>query len=65
MMEDDDGTPNVQVIEEDDDEFNNIYEHRCNAKDRMATTVSPSILFEKSPLNNSSFNELLVGPGQS
>lgn len=31
----------------------------------MATTVSPSLLFEKSPMNNSSFSELLVGPGQS
>ena len=59
----DDATPNVQVIEEDDDEFNNIYEHRKGAKDRMATTLSASILFEKSPLNNSSFNELLVGSG--
>lgn len=61
----DDGTPNVQVIEEDDDDFNNIYEHRKVAKDRMAESVSASLWFEKSPLNNSSFNELLVGAGES
>ena len=62
---DDDGTPKVQVVEEDDDDFNNIYEHRQVAKDRMASTVSTSLWFEKSPLNNSSFNELLVGAGES
>lgn len=65
--EEDDGTPQVQVIDEATDQsFNDIYEHRKGAKERSMNTNSELLVFpERSPMNCSSFVDLLVGPGES
>lgn len=56
-----DGTPLVEVIDESNIDFQDIYEHRSTAKQQSQA----SIFFETNPLNNSSFSGLLLGPGQS
>ena len=52
---------------ENDESFNSIYEHRKGAKDRSINANSELTGFsnERGPMNNSSFQDLLVQPGES
>lgn len=52
---------------ENDESFNSIYEHRKGAKDRSINANSELLGFsnERGPMNNSSFQDLLVQPGES
>ena len=57
---DDDGTPKVINVPSND--FDSLYEHRRAAKDR---SVTESLYFDRNPMNNSSFHNLLIGEGES
>lgn len=55
---DDDGTPEVQVVIEAEETFEDIYEHRRDAKDRSASYFGAAIFDTCGPLNASSFGDL-------
>ena len=51
---------------ENDESFNSIYEHRRGAKDRSVNANSELLMFpSRGPMNSSSFQDLLVAPGES
>ena len=56
----DDGTPKVMDVPSN--LFDSLYEHRRAAKDR---SVTESLYFDRNPMNNSSFHNLLIGEGES
>ena len=49
---------------ENDDAFLKNLEHRRGAKDRSINNTAV-LIQEKGPLNSSSFNDLVLAPGQS
>ena len=50
--EDDDGTPDVQVIDADNDKsFQNIYDNRRQAKENTFSNSQALVLPERGPMN--------------
>ena len=52
-------------IDESDKNFETIYEHRKGAKDRSIASLTSSAYFAQNPMNDSSFQGLIIGSGQS